>query len=64
MIKTVVKFPPGVVIVLDHKGEQIPEYQGSYERVRALILKDAPDSARFYHAVFNLTETPTPREEW
>ena len=64
MIQNVIKFQNGVVIVFDQDGEQIPEYQGHYDQVRDLILRDAPESAKFYHAVFNLSDKPVAREEW
>jgi hypothetical protein len=47
MIKTVIKSTDGMVMVFDKTGEQIPEYQGQYQEVKALILKDAPPETRF-----------------
>lgn len=64
MIQDVIKFPNGIVIVFDEKGEQIPEYQGRYDQVRDMILRDAPPTAKFIHAVFNLSGNGVPREEW
>ena len=65
MIKTVIKFPNGMVMVFDNRGEQIPEYQGQYEKVKPRILKDAPPSAVFSYAFDNETQLKTaPREEW
>jgi hypothetical protein len=52
-------------LVFDDKGEQIPEYQGQYEKVKPRILKDAPLSAKFSYAFDNETEIKAvPREEW
>jgi hypothetical protein len=54
-----------MVMVFDDSGEQIPGYQGQYERVRENILKDAPVDALFAHG---FTDTggfgKIPREEW
>ena len=36
-----------MVMVFDDEGEQMPEYQGQYERVRGNILRDAPPEAVF-----------------
>ena len=47
MIKTVIKSADGMVMVFDRMGEQIPQYQGRYQEVKALILRDAPTEARF-----------------
>jgi hypothetical protein len=47
MIKTVIKSADGMVMAFDKTGEQIPEYQGQYQEVKALILRDAPPETRF-----------------
>jgi hypothetical protein len=47
MIKTVIKSADGMVIVFDKTGEQVPQYQGRYEEVKLLILRDAPAETRF-----------------
>jgi hypothetical protein len=47
MISTVIKSADGMVIVFDKTGEQIPQYQGMYEEVKPLILRDAPAETRF-----------------
>ena len=45
MIKTVMRFKNNMVMVFDKGGEQIPEYQGQYEKVKESILRDAlPDT--------------------
>jgi len=64
MIQQVIRFGNDMVIVFDEKGEQILEYQGHYDRVRDMILRDAPPTAKFIHAVFNLSGDGVPREEW
>lgn len=64
MIKEVIKLPSDMVIVFDEQGEQIPEYQGSYDQVRDMLLRDAPPTARFIHAVFNVSGNGVHREEW
>ena len=38
-----------MVMVFDEKGEQLPDYQGSYDEVRDRILADAPAGAVFNH---------------
>ena len=54
-----------MVLVFDDKGEQIPEYQGQYEEVKAHILEDAPPSAEFSYTSDNGTEIKiVPRENW
>jgi len=47
MIKTVIRLQNDIVVVFDIDGEQISEYQGQYENVRASILRDAPPEAVF-----------------
>ncbi|MBA7467970.1 hypothetical protein ES707_03210 [subsurface metagenome] len=65
MIKTVMRFRNNMVMVFDKWGEQIPEYQGQYEKVKESILEDAlPDT------IFTLGFTDAgelrevPREGW
>jgi len=66
MIKTVIRCPDNMVVVFDKKGEQIPEYQHLYEKVKKSILKDAPTNAVFCY----LPDYSEPklqrvtREEW
>ena len=65
VIKSIIKTPNGMVLVFDGKGEQIPEYQGQYEKVKSRILSNAPPSAEFSYAFDNETEIKAvPREEW
>ena len=64
MIKDVIRFQNGMVMVFDENGEQLLEYQGRYEEVRAKILAHAPASARFSHAIWKLSGQPVSRKEW
>ena len=65
VIKSIIRAQNGMVLVFDQQGEQIPEYQGQYEKVRLHILKDAPPGAVFSHALDGETKLKTvPREEW
>jgi len=64
-INSVIKTQSGMVLVFDDKGEQIPEYQGCYEKVKLRILKNAPPSAIFNHAFDCESDLKTVlREEW
>jgi len=47
VIRTVIILQNGMVMVFDGEGEQMPEYQGQYERMREDILSDAPPEAVF-----------------
>jgi hypothetical protein len=49
MIKTVIRIKNDYVMVFDKAGEQIPEYQGHYNDVKAKILADAPAGCVFNH---------------
>jgi len=65
MIKTVFRFRNNMVMVFDKWGEQIPKYQGQYEKVKESILADAlPDTifALGFTDAGELREVP--REEW
>jgi len=65
VINSVIKASNGMVLVFDDKGEQIPEYQGQYEGVKAHILEDSPPSAEFSYTSDSETEIKTvPREKW
>ena len=65
MIKTVIRLQNDAVMVFDADGEQIPEYQGQYEGVKASILRDALPDAVFTHW-FNHDTAPeiVSREGW
>ena len=65
MIKTVMRFRNNMVMVFDKWGEQIPKYQGQYEKVKESILGDAlPDTifALGFTDAGELREVA--REEW
>ena len=65
MIKTAIKFGNNMVMVFDKWGEQIPEYQGQYGKVREIILGGAlPDTifALGFTDAGELREVP--RDEW
>lgn len=65
MIRTVIKGIDSMVMVFDKEGEQLPQYQGRYEEVRVLILRDAPPEARFGYFPNGRQELKlVPREEW
>jgi len=64
MIDHVIKLSNRIVMVFDEKGEQLPEYQGRYEDVKAKILAHAPKSARFFRAVWMVSGGGIPRKEW
>lgn len=49
MIKTVIRLKNNMVMVFDEEGEQMPEYQGRYEDVKAKIITDAPSGSVFNH---------------
>jgi len=65
MIKTVIRFKNNMVMVFDKRGEQLPGYQGQYEKVKRNILKDALPATVF---ALGFTDTgelcEVPREEW
>ena len=64
MINCVVRFSNNIVLVFNEKGEQMPKYQGKYEKVRAKILAHAPESAQFFRGVWKLSNNAIPREQW
>ena len=43
-IKNVVRWMNGMVMVFDIEGEQIPEYQGRWDEMKDIILRDKPES--------------------
>ncbi len=49
MIKTVIRIKNDMVMVFDEDGEQMPEYQGYYNDVKARILANAPAGSVFNH---------------
>ena len=65
LIKNIIKLQNGMVLVFDERGEQIPEYQGQYAKVKPRILGDAPQRAVFSYVFDHESElTTVPREEW
>lgn len=76
MINRVIKFQNGIVMCFDENSNQMPEYQGRYEEVRAKILAHAPQSAKFFHGTWDRSTPehlkkkfveplkPVPRKEW
>jgi len=65
MIKTVMRFRNNMVMVFDKWGEQIPKYQGQYEKVKESILGDALPDTIFALGFTDAGELrKVPREEW
>ncbi len=65
MIKTVLRFRNNMVMVFDKRGEQIPKYQGQYEKVKQSILGDALSDTIFALGFTDAGELrEVPREEW
>ena len=65
MIKTAIKFRNNMVMVFDKWGEQIPEYQGQYEKVKQGILSDALADTIFALGFTDAGELrEVPREKW
>ena len=64
MIDEVIKLPNGLVVVFDEEGEQMPEFQGRYQDVRAKILAQAPEGANFFHGGYPLEKNPIARKDW
>jgi len=65
MIKTAIRFRNNMVMVFDKWGEQIPEYQGQYGKVKQSILADALPDTIFALGFTDAGELrQVPREEW
>ena len=65
MIKIAIRFKNNMVIVFDKRGEQIPKYQGQYEKVKQSILGDALPDTIFALGFTDAGELlKIPREEW
>ena len=47
-IKSVFLFPNGNVAVCDEHGQQMPEYQGTFEEVREAIERDATTETEWH----------------
>jgi len=65
MIKTVIRFKSNMVMVFDKRGEQIPKYQGQYEKVKQSILGNALPDTIFALGFTDAGELrKVPREGW
>ena len=65
MIRTVIRCQNDMVMVFDSNGEQVPAYQGQYEKVKRGILRDAPPSAVFAFLPDYVTKLKVvKRERW
>ena len=65
MIKAAVRFQNNMVIVFDKRGEQIPEHQGQYEKVKESILRYATSDVIFAHGFTDAGELrKVSKEEW
>jgi len=56
MIATVIVWTNGNVMVLDEKGEQLPDYQGRWEEKQTRIERDKPADAVVQYGVWNLLD--------
>ena len=65
MIKTAIRFKNNMVMVFDKRGEQIPRYQGQYEKVKESILVGALPDTIFALGFTDAGELrKVPREGW
>ncbi len=65
MIKTVMRLGDDQVMVFDACGEELPEYQGDYEQVKAAIMAAATPQTLFLHWCDEAGEPrPVSREDW
>ncbi len=65
MIKTAIRFKNNMVMAFDKKGEQIPRYQGQYEKVKESILVGALPGTIFALGFTDAGELrKVPREGW
>ena len=65
MIKTVIRIKNDMVLVFDEKGDEMPEYQGHYKKVKDKILADAQSGSIFSHWFNNsLIPLVVEREDW
>lgn len=46
-LKTVVRFTNGTVAVFGYDGQQMPDYQGEWSRVRDAIERDSDNDTNF-----------------
>ncbi len=65
MIRTAIRCPNDIVMVLNERGEQVFEYQHQYDEVKEKILEDAPPDTLFVIFLDHDTELRVvPRAEW
>ncbi|MBA7641340.1 hypothetical protein ES703_49017 [subsurface metagenome] len=64
MIREVIKWQNGIVMVFNGSGVQIPIYQGRYEDVKESILRDAPRQAKFFHGDWAKGRKEVDRDRW
>ena len=65
MIKTAIRCPNNMVMVFDDRGEQIPEYQGQYGKVKEGILRDISlDTVFGYLSDYEPELREVPKKEW
>jgi hypothetical protein len=49
LIKTVIRLNNNFVMVFDENGDQVSEYQGSYNNVKYRILSDVSPDTQYIH---------------
>ena len=65
IIDNIIRLRNDMVMVFDADGEQICEYQGQYDDVKGIILRDAPPDTVFTRW-FDYADRPmfVLKEEW
>ena len=64
-IKTAIRLRNDMVMVFDERGEQIPEYQGQYRKVKEGILRDTSlDTVFVYVSDCEPELREVPKGEW
>jgi hypothetical protein len=65
MINKIIRLKNDMVMVFDENGEELPEYQGRYDKVRDRIVADAPAGAVFNHWFgHSLKPSTVPTNNW
>ena len=64
MIKKVVLWSNGMVMVFDEAGEQMSEYQGPFRTKRKQILEDAPEGTEFNIGTWQEGTVPMHRQQF
>lgn len=64
MIDEVIRFSNDIVLVFDEHGEQVPEFQGYYEKVKVKILAHAPRGTVFLYMDWPKIFTKVSRGKW